>query len=215
MKYDITHKDQKVGTVTLTTPIVHKLEKLMEQKFESLYHQPFDIAACFVLDKDTAIMNLTSFNIIENPKLDPNELLKTIECSDLRSEEKEACEALYEWIRKGGFDPDWSKYEYGTRIYREWYINTHGMANTPPGINIAQSSSSLKANDVQVGGDYYKKQNIEPWDYIAQNNIGYLEGNAIKYLSRWKDKGGLQDLEKAAHYIAKLIELEKEKCQTT
>lgn len=67
----------------------------------------------------------------------------------------------------------------------------------------------MAANDTQVGGTHYKDQKIEPWDYIAANNIGYLEGNAIKYLTRWKAKDGLKDLNKAKHYIEKLIELEQ------
>ena len=63
-------------------------------------------------------------------------------------------------------------------------------------------------NTVQHGGDHYKKQPIQPWDYIAANNLGYFEGNVVKYVSRWKDKGGIEDLRKARHYIDKLIELE-------
>lgn len=62
------------------------------------------------------------------------------------------------------------------------------------------------ASDTQVGGDHYKDKFIQPWDYIVANGIGYLEGNVIKYVSRWKDKGGIQDLEKARHYLDKLIE---------
>lgn len=62
-------------------------------------------------------------------------------------------------------------------------------------------------NDTQVGGAHYKAQSIQPWDYITQNGIGYLEGNVIKYVSRWKDKGGVQDLEKARHYLDKLISI--------
>ena len=67
----------------------------------------------------------------------------------------------------------------------------------------------MAANDVQHGGDHYKTKAIQPWDFIISNNIGFLEGNAIKYLCRWRDKGGIQDLEKARHYIDKLIEVEK------
>lgn len=65
----------------------------------------------------------------------------------------------------------------------------------------------LPANDVQVGGDHYKKNAIQPWDYITSNQLGYLEGNIVKYVSRWKDKGGRQDLEKAKHYLDKLLEV--------
>ena len=63
------------------------------------------------------------------------------------------------------------------------------------------------ANAQQVGGSHYKSKAIQPWDYIASNQLGYLEGNVVKYVSRWKDKGGLEDLEKAQHYLTKLIEV--------
>jgi hypothetical protein len=65
----------------------------------------------------------------------------------------------------------------------------------------------LKANDVQVAGTHYKDKAIQPWDYIVGNNLGYLEGNIVKYVSRWKDKGGVADLKKARHYLDKLIEV--------
>jgi len=65
----------------------------------------------------------------------------------------------------------------------------------------------MTANDVQVGGSHYKGKSIQPWDYIAANNLGYFEGNIIKYVSRWRDKGGVDDLKKARHYLDKLIEL--------
>jgi hypothetical protein len=58
---------------------------------------------------------------------------------------------------------------------------------------------------------HYKKLQIQPWDYILANNIGYCEGSAIKYLSRWRDKGGIQDLYKAKHFIDKLIEHEEQR----
>jgi len=63
------------------------------------------------------------------------------------------------------------------------------------------------ANDVQVAGTHYKSKAIQPWDYIVANDLGYLEGNIVKYVSRWKDKGGVDDLRKAQHYLAKLIEV--------
>lgn len=69
-------------------------------------------------------------------------------------------------------------------------------------------SGMTRANDTQVGGAHYKSKAIQTWDYIAQNEIPYLEGCAIKYLSRWRDKGGVEDLRKAQHYIQKLIEMQ-------
>ncbi|OWT53385.1 DUF3310 domain-containing protein [Candidimonas nitroreducens] len=62
----------------------------------------------------------------------------------------------------------------------------------------------------QVGGDHYKDMPIQPVEFIHKNGIGYLEGNVIKYVSRWRSKGGIKDLEKARHYIDLLIELEGE-----
>jgi hypothetical protein len=65
------------------------------------------------------------------------------------------------------------------------------------------------ANAKQIDGAHYKKLKIQPWDYIVANNIPYLEGSAIKYLTRWRDKGGIQDLQKAQHFVEKLIEVAK------
>jgi hypothetical protein len=66
----------------------------------------------------------------------------------------------------------------------------------------------MSANDKQIGGTHYGKNVIQPWDFIIANNIGYLEGSAIKYLCRWKNKGGVDDLRKAIHFIEKAIETE-------
>lgn len=65
----------------------------------------------------------------------------------------------------------------------------------------------MSANAVQVGGDHYKGSAIEPWDFIVANGIGFLEGNVIKYVSRYHVKGGVEDLRKARHYLDKLIEV--------
>lgn len=60
----------------------------------------------------------------------------------------------------------------------------------------------------QVGGDHYKKLAIQPVEYIHKNGISFIEGSVIKYVTRWRDKGGVKDLEKARHFIDLLIELE-------
>ena len=61
----------------------------------------------------------------------------------------------------------------------------------------------------QVGGDHYSKLAIQPVTYINANGLSYLQGNVIKYVTRYKDKNGVEDLEKAKHYINMLIELEE------
>lgn len=63
----------------------------------------------------------------------------------------------------------------------------------------------------QVGGDHYLKMPIQPLDFILANSIGFAEGNVIKYVCRWREKNGIEDLRKAAHYLAVLIEKEEAK----
>ena len=72
---------------------------------------------------------------------------------------------------------------------------------------IERIGAAIRANAQQVGGAHYAVKAIQPWDYIIANNLGYLEGNVVKYVSRWKDKGGIEDLKKAQHYLQKLIEV--------
>ncbi len=70
-----------------------------------------------------------------------------------------------------------------------------------------------RLNDHQVGGDYYTSKAVQPWDAMEswmskEAFAGYLQGNCIKYLARYLDKNGVEDLEKCKHYLAKLIEVE-------
>jgi hypothetical protein len=59
--------------------------------------------------------------------------------------------------------------------------------------------------DRQVDGTHYQKLKIQPIQYILENQIGYCEGNIIKYVSRWRDKGGISDLRKVIQYAEFLI----------
>lgn len=63
----------------------------------------------------------------------------------------------------------------------------------------------LNPLNVQISGDHYKHLKIQPFEYIMANSIPYSEGNIIKYVTRWRNKGGIKDLEKARHYIDLLI----------
>jgi hypothetical protein len=69
--------------------------------------------------------------------------------------------------------------------------------------------SFMKSFKKQVGGNHYKNYKIQPVEFIIKNNIGFVEGNIIKYVLRFKEKGGVQDLEKAKHYIELLIDSTK------
>lgn len=66
----------------------------------------------------------------------------------------------------------------------------------------------MSARDTQVGGNHYSKLNIQPVEYIHANGIGFIEGSIIKYATRWKDKGGIDDLRKIIHFAQLLIEME-------
>jgi len=67
----------------------------------------------------------------------------------------------------------------------------------------------MKSYKNQVGGSHYKNYKIQPVEFIIKNNIGFVEGNIIKYVLRFKEKGGVVDLEKAKHYIELLIDSTK------
>jgi hypothetical protein len=67
----------------------------------------------------------------------------------------------------------------------------------------------MKSSKKQVGGKHYLKYKIQPVEFIIKNNIGFVEGNIIKYILRFKEKGGVQDLLKAKHYIELLIDSTK------
>ncbi|MGL1886301.1 MAG: DUF3310 domain-containing protein [Reichenbachiella sp.] len=68
-----------------------------------------------------------------------------------------------------------------------------------------------KALDKQEGGTHYKNYKIQPMEYIQANNLGYAEGNVVKYITRYQDKNGIEDLLKAIHYIDLIIEDLKER----
>jgi hypothetical protein len=73
----------------------------------------------------------------------------------------------------------------------------------------------MSSLNIQVGGNHYKEMPIQPIEYIMKNGIGFMEGNAIKYISRWRSKGGVEDLKKARHYLDMLIEFEEHSPDTT
>ena len=85
--------------------------------------------------------------------------------------------------------------------YTQRYPSTRMEADKP--------EMNKLANDTQVGGTHYKEQKLQPWDAIAAWDCGFLDGNVIKYVVRYRSKGGVEDLKKARHYLDKLIELEE------
>jgi hypothetical protein len=72
----------------------------------------------------------------------------------------------------------------------------------------------MRADQEQVGGNHYKDKTVTPWQTMEscmskEEFVGYLRGNVIKYTMRCNDKGGIEDLEKGAHYMKKLLEVLK------
>lgn len=94
-----------------------------------------------------------------------------------------------------------------------WKENTLDEYSSREDIMKELDSAVAAANplSVQAGGQHYKKLRIQPVEYIHANNLPYIEGNIVKYITRWRDKGGKTDLEKVKHYVDLLIQLENPK----
>lgn len=89
--------------------------------------------------------------------------------------------------------------------------NWEGTMGESPG---TAAMKDIRALDVQVGGGHYKKLAVQPAEYVHANRIPYLEGSVIYYVTRWRDKGGLGDIDKAIHTLQLLKELENGKAKT-
>ena len=83
-------------------------------------------------------------------------------------------------------------------------------ANKPENIESGRKNDGTNVLDIQVGGKHYKKCNIQPVEYIYANGLDYFQGNIVKYITRFRDKGGKADLEKIKHYCDIIISLEYE-----
>ncbi|PXA91195.1 hypothetical protein DMC25_06480 [Caulobacter sp. D4A] len=70
-------------------------------------------------------------------------------------------------------------------------------------------SAPAGALTTQVGGAHYKDCAIQPVEFIHANGLPFIEGSVVKYVSRWRKKGGVQDLKKARHFLEMLIEMEE------
>jgi hypothetical protein len=63
----------------------------------------------------------------------------------------------------------------------------------------------MEPNKMQIGGTHYRKK-YQHWDWVCDTNMPYLLGCATKYVARWRDKNGVEDLRKSMHYLAKAEE---------
>jgi hypothetical protein len=85
------------------------------------------------------------------------------------------------------------------------------MELTPEEEQELEHMLTTSALNKQVGGSHYRDKGIQPIIYIHANELGFCEGNVVKYVTRWRDKNGVADLKKAIHYLELLIELEGDK----
>lgn len=78
----------------------------------------------------------------------------------------------------------------------------------PDKINYSILSGETCFSNIQVGGNHYKKLVIQPTEYAYKNKLDFFQGNVVKYITRFRDKNGLEDLKKAKHFIDLLIQFE-------
>lgn len=70
------------------------------------------------------------------------------------------------------------------------------------------TATDKSALDTQAGGSHYKSLAIQPVEFIVRNKLDFLQGNIIKYATRHKSKGGVEDLRKVIHYAQLAMELD-------
>ena len=92
-------------------------------------------------------------------------------------------------------------------------LQLDARSQCPAGCHHPASAYTDKApaNKTQVGGNHYKGQELEHWDIVAMFDLDYFQGQITKYVMRWKKKNGVEDLEKAKHFLEKYIEVSEEK----
>jgi len=94
--------------------------------------------------------------------------------------------------------------------HRQYLKAMEHHSNSKEGKNQLDSSSNPLSE--QVGGSHYKTMKIQPIEFIMANDLDFCQGNIVKYVCRYKQKGGVEDLNKVIHYARLLIDnIEKEK----
>ena len=102
-----------------------------------------------------------------------------------------------------------------TETIGSWYFKEDGYGIRQSDCEIIQDGDDLpNVDDIkwvaplkeQVGGDHYKNMSIQPVEFIRANDLDYFQGNVIKYVCRYKQKNGIEDLKKAQHYLTMMQE---------
>lgn len=80
--------------------------------------------------------------------------------------------------------------------------------NTPPLSINGGGTLNILPISYQISGDHYKTYPIQPIEYITANRLNFIEGNIVKLITRYKDKGGETDIDKLIHYAQLLKHFE-------
>jgi len=80
-------------------------------------------------------------------------------------------------------------------------------------LNSVNNPAGTGSNARQVGGSHYGLSYFQHWDMVALFDLDYFQGQITKYIMRWRAKNGIEDLEKAQHYLEKYIEIERARTQ--
>lgn len=78
---------------------------------------------------------------------------------------------------------------------------TFAEAQDARNAQLAEASSPPQPLERQVGGNHYQRFGIQPIEYILANGLDFCQGNVVKLVTRYRDKGGIEDLDKAIHYL--------------
>ena len=174
--------------------------------------------------------------ITNNPGITHDELINQTTVSQHAADLKKTADLIEYVLRQGGFERvnNFSTGEvvrvYYTSEYRKTMLESakQVVQSTVPTLHqyheatpaqpiacepiitvadhIGSDTKMVSALQTQEGGNHYKDMKIQPVEFIMANNLGFIEGNVVKYVSRWKNKNGVQDLKKARHFLDILIE---------
>lgn len=91
----------------------------------------------------------------------------------------------------------------GPPVYKS--IQTPDPFETKAPTANTKEASIYDPDKIQVGGNHYAKQKMQPIELVMANEMGFCEGSALKYICRHQDKGGAEDIKKAIHYLQLLL----------
>ena len=97
----------------------------------------------------------------------------------------------------------------GSGADKDWIeplIEVTGKISSPVGWGAGRPAVAIDPLTKQEGGSHYKDMAIQPVEFITANNLGFLEGNVVKYICRHHAKNGAEDIKKAIHYCELLLQ---------